>query len=255
MTEKQPCAIEVNQVWKLFRRQKQRTMKEMLPALFSGGKKSVIDTFWALRDVNLAIKPGETFGIIGPNGSGKSTLLKLIAGVTQPTRGKIIINGSIAPLIELGAGFHMEMTGRENIFLNAAILGMTRAEVLPLVDDIIDFSEIREFIDTPVKRYSSGMYMRLAFSVATHVNFDILLVDEILSVGDIKFQKKCFDLMEKFKQQGKTIVYVGHNLSKVKSFCDRVAYLSYGELKMVGQAAAVTEAYQATLNQNEQKRA
>lgn len=198
-------AISVNNVWKLFRRQKQRTFKEMLPALVSGGKKNVVDSFWALQDIDLAIHRGETFGIVGPNGSGKSTLLKLIAGVSQPTKGKIKINGVIAPLIELGAGFHPEMTGRENIFLNAAILGMTKDQVTPIVDDIIDFSEIRDFIDQPVKHYSSGMYMRLAFSVAIHVNFDILLVDEILGVGDAKFQKKCFAAMESFKKSGKTI--------------------------------------------------
>lgn len=243
MTEK--IAIEVDNVWKLFRRQKQRTFKEMLPALMSGGKKNVIDTFWALQDVDLKIKKGETFGIVGPNGSGKSTLLKLIAGVTQPTKGSIKVSGVIAPLIELGAGFHPEMTGRENIFLNAAILGMTKAEIAPRVEEIINFSEIRDSIDQPVKRYSSGMYMRLAFSVAVHVNFDILLVDEILSVGDLKFQQKCFRLMDKFKKDdGKTIVYVGHNLEKVKIFCDRVAYLNFGKIIDVGPAASVVEQYQ-----------
>ncbi|MDO5561330.1 MAG: ABC transporter ATP-binding protein [bacterium] len=243
MTEE--IAITVNNVWKLFRRQKQRTFKEMLPALMSGGKKNVIDTFWALQDVDLKIKKGETFGIVGPNGSGKSTLLKLIAGVTQPTKGSIKVSGVIAPLIELGAGFHPEMTGRENIFLNAAILGMTKAEIAPRVEEIIDFSEIRDSIDQPVKRYSSGMYMRLAFSVAVHVNFDILLVDEILSVGDLKFQQKCFRLMDKFKKdEGKTIVYVGHNLEKVKTFCDRVAYLNFGKIIDVGPAAPVVEQYQ-----------
>lgn len=238
------AAIEVNHLWKLFRRQKQRTLKEMLPALVSGGKTNVVDTFWALQDVDLEIKKGETFGIVGPNGSGKSTLLKLIAGVTQPTKGNIEVHGIIAPLIELGAGFHPEMTGRENIFLNAAILGMTRAEVLPIVDDIIDFSEIRDFIDQPVKHYSSGMYMRLAFSVAIHVKFDILLVDEILGVGDAKFQKKCYQVMESFKKSGKTIVYVGHDLNKVKSFCDRAAYLHFGKILEVGESAKVVEAYQ-----------
>lgn len=242
MTEE--IAIEIKNVWKLFRRQKQRTFKEMLPALVSGGKKNVVDTFWALQDIDLEIKKGETFGIVGPNGSGKSTLLKLIAGVTQPTKGKIKVSGVIAPLIELGAGFHPEMTGRENIFLNAAILGMTKTEVLPLVDEIIDFSEIRDFIDQPVKHYSSGMYMRLAFSVAIHVNFDILLVDEILGVGDAKFQKKCYQVMEDFKKSNRTIVYVGHDLNRVKSFCDRAAYLHFGKILAVGAPEKVVEQYQ-----------
>ena len=236
-------ALEVNHLWKLFRQQKQRTFKEMLPALLSGGKKNIVNTFWALQDINLQIKKGEAFGIVGPNGSGKSTLLKLIAHVTAPTKGEIKVHGSITPLIELGAGFHPEMTGRENIFLNAAILGLTKKQTLPLVEDIINFSEIREFIDQPVKHYSSGMYMRLAFSVAVHVPFDILLVDEIMGVGDAKFQKKCFDLMQDFKKQGKTIIYVGHALEKVASFCDRAAYLHFGVLKGVGEAKKIVAEY------------
>lgn len=240
-------AIVISNVWKLFRRQKQRTFKEMLPALVRGGKKNVVDSFWALQDIDLEIKKGETFGIVGPNGSGKSTLLKLIAGVTQPTKGKIKVVGVIAPLIELGAGFHPEMTGRENIFLNAAILGMTKKEVLPILDQIIDFSEIRDFIDQPVKHYSSGMYMRLAFSVAIHVKFDILLVDEILGVGDAKFQKKCYEAMQNFKNSNKTIVYVGHDLNRVCSFCDRAAYLHFGKLLAVGEAAAIVDRYQEAL--------
>ena len=239
--------IQCEQVWKLFRRQKQRTVKEMLPALITGGKHNVVDTFWALRDINLSIYAGEAFGIVGPNGSGKSTLLKLIAHVTQPTRGHVSVCGRITPLIELGAGFHPDMTGRENIYLNAAILGLTKKETEPLVNQIIAFSEIEEFIDQPVKHYSSGMYMRLAFSVAVHVQFDILLVDEIMGVGDSKFQKKCFDLMCQFKQKGKTIVYIGHNLGQVESFCDRAAYLSFGELKAVGKPKDIIDAYQAQM--------
>ncbi len=246
-TQDSQTAIVISNVWKLFRRQKQRTFKEMLPALVRGGKKNVVDSFWALQDIDLEIKKGETFGIVGPNGSGKSTLLKLIAGVTQPSRGKVKVAGVIAPLIELGAGFHPEMTGRENIFLNAAILGMTKKEVLPILDQIIDFSEIRDFIDQPVKHYSSGMYMRLAFSVAIHVKFDILLVDEILGVGDAKFQKKCYEAMQNFKKSNKTIVYVGHDLNRVKTFCDRAAYLHFGKLLEVGEAATVVDRYQAAV--------
>lgn len=226
--------IVIDRVWKLYHRQRQRTFKEMLPAFISGGKKNISDTFWALQDIDFEVKRGEAFGVIGPNGSGKSTLLKLIACVTRPTQGHITVEGRITPLIELGAGFHPEMTGRENIYLNATILGLTRKEIIPLEQKIIDFSEIADFIDQPVKHYSSGMYMRLAFSVAIHIPFDILLVDEILGVGDINFQQKCFALMEDFKRQGKTIVYVGHNLAQVKKFCDRAAYLEHGQIKYLG---------------------
>lgn len=237
-------AITIKHLGKLFRKQRQRTFKEMLPAFLTGGKKNIVNTFWALKDINLDIIAGETFGIIGPNGSGKSTLLKLIAHVTTPTTGSVKVNGSITPLIELGAGFHYEMTGRENIYLNAAILGLEKKQTTPLVDKIIDFSEIREFIDQPVKHYSSGMFLRLAFSVAIHVPFDILLVDEILGVGDLKFQKKCFTLMEKFKQAGRTIVYIGHNLKQVTDFCDRVAYINEGKLIAVGKATKIVTRYQ-----------
>lgn len=241
-------AIEIDNLWKLFRRQKQRTFKEMLPALLGGGKKGVIDTFWALEDVSFKVKKGETFAIIGPNGSGKSTLLKILAGVTQPSKGHFQIGGRVAPLIELGAGFHPEMTGRENVFLNSIILGSTREETTPKLQSIIDFSEIADFIDTPVKHYSSGMYMRLAFAVAVHTNFDILLVDEILAVGDEKFQKKCYAKMAEFKQQGKTIILVSHNLKIVRSFCDRAAYLKFGHLLKSGDAEEVTQLYQKDID-------
>ncbi|MPM49938.1 Teichoic acids export ATP-binding protein TagH [bioreactor metagenome] len=236
-------AIEIDQLWKLFRRQKQRTFKEMLPSLLGSGKKGVIDSFWALEDVSFQVKKGETFGIVGPNGSGKSTLLKILAGVTLATKGKFVLGGKIAPLIELGAGFHPEMTGRENIFLNSIILGSTREETKPKVQSIIDFSEIEDFIDTPVKHYSSGMYMRLAFAVAIHTNFDILLVDEILAVGDEKFQKKCYAKMQEFKEEGKTIVLVSHNLKTVESFCDRAAYLKYGHLVACADSKLVAKRY------------
>ena len=236
--------IEINQLWKLFRRQKQRTFKEMLPALLGSGKKGVVDTFWALQDVSFKVKQGQTLGIIGPNGSGKSTLLKILAGVTTPTKGSFKLAGKIAPLIELGAGFHPEMTGRENIYLNSIILGATREETKPKLQSIIDFSEIADFIDTPVKHYSSGMYMRLAFAVAIHTDFDVLLVDEILAVGDEKFQKKCYSKMQEFKEQGKTIILVSHNLNTVRSFCDQAAYLKFGRMIARGDSAEVTKLYQ-----------
>jgi ABC-2 type transport system ATP-binding protein len=237
-------AIEITNLWKLFRRQKQRTFKEMLPALLGGGKKNVIDSFWALQDISFQIKKGETFGIIGPNGSGKSTLLKILAGVTKPSKGEFKLDGVIAPLIELGAGFHPEMTGRENIFLNSIILGATREQTAPKIQSIIEFSEIADFIDQPVKHYSSGMYMRLAFAVAIHTDFDVLLVDEILAVGDEKFQKKCYNKMKEFKEQGKTIVLVSHSLATVRSFCDKAAYIKFGQLIASGDSADVTKIYE-----------
>ncbi len=234
-------AIKLENVSKLFRKQKQKTFKEFLPALL--GKKGTAETFWALKNINLTIKKGETFGIIGPNGSGKSTLLKLMAGVTQPTEGKLTINGRIAPLIELGAGFHPELTGRENVYLNGVILGLKRNQIDKKFKEIVDFAELWEFINQPIKHYSSGMYLRLAFAVAVHTNPDILLVDEILAVGDQSFQKKCFKKMEEFKKNGITIVYVTHALDSVKDFCDRVMYLKRGEVKSLGQAEEVVKMY------------
>lgn len=243
MSQNNEYVIDINHVSKLFRRQRQRTVKEMLPALFRHGKAGVVDTFWALQDIDIHIKKGETFGLVGPNGSGKSTLLKLIANVSKPTSGSVEVRGQITPLIELGAGFHPDMTGRENIFLNSAILGLTKKETEPLVQSIIDFSEIGDFIDEPVKHYSSGMYTRLAFSVAIHVPFDILLVDEILSVGDARFQQKCKQLMLDFRNQGKTIVYVGHNLDYVNNLCDRAAFINFGVLEAIGKPETVIQAY------------
>jgi len=211
-------AITVDNVSKLYRKQNQRTFKELIPALF-GGKK-VWESFWALKDINFEVKKGETVGIIGPNGSGKSTLLKLIAGVTQPTKGKITVNGRIAPLIELGAGFHPELTGRENVFLNGW-----------------------DFIDQPVKHYSSGMYLRLAFAVAVHTDPEILLVDEILAVGDAKFQEKCFAKMQAFQEAGKTIVIVTHDLTSVQSFCEDLILLKNGEVSGSGSPDRIVGLY------------
>ena len=241
MNEK--VAIKLENVSKLFRKQKQKTFKEFLPALL--GRKSTSETFWALKDLNLEIKRGETFGIIGPNGSGKSTLLKLIAGVTEPTEGEIQINGRIAPLIELGAGFHPELTGRENVFLNGVILGLKRDEIKKKFKKIVDFAGLWDFIDQPIKHYSSGMYLRLAFSVAVHTEPDILLVDEILAVGDERFQKKCFRKMRQFKKACVTIVYVTHNLASAKDFCDRAMWLEKGLVKELGSSKLVINHYQA----------
>lgn len=235
-------SISISHVSKLFRRQKQRTLKEMLPAL-TKGKKNVIDSFWALKNVSLEIDPGETFGIIGPNGSGKSTLLKLIAGVSQPSKGNISVSGQIAPLIELGAGFHPELTGKENVYLNGVILGMKRTEIDAKFKSIVDFADLWEFIDQPVKHYSSGMYLRLAFAVAIHTDPDILLIDEILAVGDAAFQDKCLAKMHEFHDQGKTIIMVTHALDSVASFCTRAAYLKNGQLQHLGLPEEVIAAY------------
>ena len=185
---------------------------------------------WALKDVSFKLKQGEALGIIGPNGSGKSTILKLLAGVTTPTEGRVWTEGRVAALIELGAGFHPELTGRDNIYLNGAIMGMKKGEIDEKFDSIVAFSELDRFIDTPVKRYSSGMFARLGFSVAAHVDPDILLVDEVLSVGDIGFQVKCLRRMEEYRQRGTTVIFVSHNLEAVRNLCKRAILLYNGEI-------------------------
>jgi len=242
MSENQSIAISIKQVSKLFHRQKQRTFKELIPALVGGEK--AVETFWALQNIDLEIKKGETIGIIGPNGSGKSTLLKLIAGVSKPTSGTITVNGRIAPLIELGAGFHPELTGRENVFLNGVILGMSRKEIKAKFKEIIDFAELWDFIDQPVKHYSSGMYLRLAFAVAIHTNPEILLVDEILAVGDASFQRKCYQKIEELKKNYVTIVMVTHTLRSVEKYCDRAILLSHSQILAIGDTNKILEEYQ-----------
>lgn len=221
--------IKLNSVTKKFFLQEDKTFKEFLPNFLLG--KSWAKRLIALDNISFEIKRGETVGIIGKNGAGKSTLLKLIAGVTVPTLGKIVVNERVAPLIEVGAGFHQELTGLENIFLNGAILGMNKKQIERVVDNIIDFSEIREFIHIPVKKYSLGMYMRLGFAVAIHVDAPILLIDEVLAVGDASFQKKCLDYLKKVKaDKDKTIVFVSHSEESVKSFCERVILLDHGKI-------------------------
>lgn len=223
--------ISMKNAGKRYFKQGQRTLKELVHAVLI--KKSKPGQFiWALKDISLKINKGESIGIIGKNGAGKSTLLKLMAGVTTPTKGSLNIKGNIAPLIELGAGFHPELTGRENIFLNGAILGMSKQEIQSKISQIITFSELEEFIDSPVKFYSSGMYLRLAFSVAIHVDADILLIDEILAVGDENFQKKCLRKLEELKNFGITIIFVSHNIQSVLDFCERVIYLEEGKIKI-----------------------
>lgn len=199
--------------------------------------------FWALRGFSAQIKQGEVVGIVGRNGAGKSTLLKLLSRITLPTEGRIQIEGRIASLLEVGTGFHPELTGRENIFLNGAILGMSRAEIIRKFDEIVEFSEIEEFLDTPVKRYSSGMYIRLAFAVAAHLEPEILIVDEVLAVGDTAFQKKCLGKMGSFAQSGKTILFVSHNLEAIRNLCQRTIWVKDGHLEEDGETEDVLDSY------------
>src|SRR5690606_21824304 len=199
---------------------------------------------WALRDVNFKIEQGKAVGIIGRNGAGKSTLLKLLSKVTKPSVGKIKVNGRIASLLEVGTGFHPEMTGRENIYLNGAILGMTRREIKQKFDEIVDFAGVERYIDTPVKRYSSGMYVRLAFAVAAHLESEILIVDEVLAVGDAEFQRKCLGKMgDVSKGEGRTVLFVSHNMSAVSTLCNTGVYLKNGNLKTSGTINSVISAY------------
>jgi lipopolysaccharide transport system ATP-binding protein len=199
--------------------------------------------FWALRNVSLKIKQGEVVGLIGRNGAGKSTLLKMLSRITVPTEGRIRIDGRIASLLEVGTGFHQELTGRENIFLNGAILGMPRAEIIRKFDEIVEFAEIKEFLDTPVKRYSSGMYVRLAFAVAAHLEPEILIIDEVLAVGDTAFQKKCLGKMGSFARSGRTVLFVSHNMEAVRNLCQRVIWLKDGRLHQDGKPDEIIEAY------------
>lgn len=199
--------------------------------------------FEAIRDISFEVKRGETFGVIGRNGAGKSTMLGLMAGVLRPTRGKVSVNGRTSPLLELGAGFHHDLTGRENIILNGVLLGLTRAEILNKLEEIIDFSELGEFCDQPVRIYSSGMLARLGFSVVAHLEPEILLIDEILAVGDVEFQRKCIAKMTSFKERGVTMVFVSHSMEDVRRICTRVMWIENHELQMIGAPSKVVEAY------------
>jgi ABC-2 type transport system ATP-binding protein len=224
--------VEVNDVSKRFIIRKEKSLKERL--VNAGRSKQFKEDFWALKNVTLEIESGTTIGLIGPNGSGKSTLLKVIGGIIQPTSGSVKRRGRLAALLELGAGFHQDLTGRENVYLNASILGLSRKQTDLYFDDIVEFSGIKDFIDTQVKFYSSGMYVRLAFSVAVHVDPDLLLVDEVLAVGDEAFQRKCLDKIRSFQAEGRTIVLVTHSLGQVTELCDRAVLLSRGEVMFDG---------------------
>jgi ABC-2 type transport system ATP-binding protein len=230
--------VSVHDVSKRFVIRKDKSLKErVVNAALSRRHR---DDFWALRDINLDIASGSTVGLIGPNGSGKSTLLKVIGGIIQPTTGQVLRRGRLAALLELGAGFHPDLTGRDNVYLNASILGLSRRQTNAYFDAIVDFSGIERFIDSQVKFYSSGMYVRLAFAVAVHVDPDVLLVDEVLSVGDEPFQRKCMDRIKSFQRDGRTIVFVTHALEQVVELCDRAVVLEQGLMAVDGDPREAT---------------
>jgi lipopolysaccharide transport system ATP-binding protein len=242
-------ALEVHQVYKKFRKgELYDSLRDLVPALtgkFLRGRGGDLGTreFWALHDVSFTVERGEAFGIIGQNGAGKSTMLKLLSGIMLPTKGRILVEGTVSALIEISAGFHPDLTGRENIYLNGTILGMSRPEIRRKFDQIVEFSGLAEFIDTPVKRYSSGMFARLGFSVAAHVEPDVLIVDEVLSVGDYLFQRKCVARMEAVIKSGATVIFVSHNLRAVADLCRQALLLERGRVVATGTTADVIRSY------------
>lgn len=240
------AAVRLEHVSKRFilHHEKARSFQDALVNFFHRRNGSR-EEFWALKDVSFEVRRGEMLGIIGQNGSGKSTILKLITRILEPTAGRIAVDGKVSALIELGAGFHPDLTGRENIYLNGSILGLSRKEMNRKFDQIVAFSELERFIDTPVKHYSSGMYMRLGFSVAIHVEPDTLIIDEVLAVGDEAFQQKCLDKIEGFRRAGGTIVFVSHAMEQVERLCDRVVWLDQGQVREIGAPGAVIDAYAA----------
>ena len=241
MKKDNEIAIKVSHVSKHFNvyYDKANTLKERL-IFFNRNKKEVRNV---LKDISLEIKKGETVALIGVNGSGKSTLLKLLTKIIYPNSGNIKVNGKLTSLLELGAGFHPDFSGRENIYFNASIFGLTKAEIDKRLDQIIEFSELREFIDNPIRTYSSGMYMRLAFAVAINVDADILLIDEVLAVGDQHFQEKCLKKMKELKEQGKTMVFVSHSMDSVRFLCDRSIWLNQGVIRADGETDEVIKEY------------
>lgn len=241
--ERVPYIIQLENVSVSYRLPSERigTFKEY--AIRTLQRKIKIENFWALTDISLTVKKGEVFGLIGNNGAGKSTMLKVISRVLKPTKGRVKVFGKIAPLLELGAGFHPELSGRENVFLNGALLGYSREEMETVFDDIVEFSELGQFINSPIRTYSSGMYARLGFAVATAHMPEILILDEILSVGDEAFQRKCNIRMKSFQQAGATVLMVSHGLDGLESMCDRIAWIDHGKLKNVGTPQDVISAY------------
>lgn len=223
--------------------EKGNSFKNKFIAIFDRKRRKKKEYFWALDDVSFEVKKGEVIGLIGSNGAGKSTLLKVVSGVMKPTKGKVKVNGTIAPMIELGAGFDSELTARENIFLNGAVLGYSEKFLKEKFDEIVEFSELKDFLDVPVKNFSSGMVTKLAFSISTIVSPDILIVDEILSVGDIKFQEKSLNKMMELINGGTTVLYVSHSLESIRDICDRVIWLEHGKIIKIGPAKDVCNEY------------
>lgn len=236
--------VRVENLSKRFRlfHERNQSLKQSLLNL----RRSTYEDFWALRDVSFDVYRGETFGIVGHNGSGKSTLLKCLTKILEPDSGKVTVTGSISALLELGAGFHPELSGRENVFLNAAILGVPRRQITERFDDIVAFSGLEQFIDTPVKNYSSGMFVRLGFAVAINVDPDVLIIDEVLAVGDAEFQAKCGDKIAEFRERGKTIVLVTHGMTDLVRMCQRAAWLDHGTIRQIGSPADIADAYLET---------
>src|ERR1044071_2569994 len=249
-------AIELPHVSKVYRKYSGRQFATLKSALLKRSLLSDLrpnEAFLALKDVSFSVAKGSTVGVIGRNGSGKSTALKLVAGITKPTSGTVRVDGRISALIELGAGFHPEISGRENIFINGTMLGMSKREIQGRFDEIVEFAELTEFIDAPVKTYSSGMYMRLGFAVAIHVNPDVLLVDEVLAVGDEGFTHKCLDKFAEFKRRNKTILLVTHSLGLVERFCDEAVWLADGEKRGEGDPKRIIGAYMTDVERQEEQ--
>jgi len=246
-------AVEVDHVWKKFHKGEfHDSLRDFVPALAKrimgrGPKRTELeeDDFWALKDVSFQVKQGEVLGIIGPNGAGKSTMLKVLSRILKPNRGRVQVNGRLRALIEIAAGFHPDLTGRENVYLNGTILGMKKREIDKKFDEIVDFSGIEEFLDTPVKRYSSGMYARLGFAVAAHLDPEILIVDEVLAVGDFQFQKKCLGKMQSVAGEGRTVLFVSHNMGAVQTLCSRGMLLDQGAATFVGPVDETVSEYLA----------
>jgi ABC-type polysaccharide/polyol phosphate transport system ATPase subunit len=237
-------AVAVDSLWKSYRLYHERN--QYLKAAILKGRRARYEEFWALKDVSFEVPTGSTFGVIGANGSGKSTLLKCLAGILIPEKGSLRVSGRISALLELGAGFHPELSGRENVYLNGAILGLSKREIAARFDDIVDFAGLADFIDTPVKNYSSGMFVRLGFAVAANVEPEVLLIDEVLSVGDEVFQRRCMEKIEDFRRDGRTIVFVSHGLAQVGQLCEDAAWIDHGDLRMIGPSAQVISEYQGT---------
>src|SRR5438067_7916812 len=249
-------AIELTNVTKIYRRYTGRQFSTLKSALLQRSLMRDLqpsETFPALTDVSFTVPKGSTYGVIGRNGSGKSTALKLVAGITKPTAGNVRVSGRVSALIELGAGFHPEISGRENVFINGIMLGLTRRDIQQRFDEIVEFAELKEFIDAPVKTYSSGMYMRLGFAVAIHVNPDVLLVDEVLAVGDEGFTHKCLDKFAEFRRRGKTILLVTHSLALVERFCDEALWLDGGHALAHGDPKRVVGAYLTKVEEGEER--